>query len=422
MRVKKYTVDSMPEAMRLIKQELGSDAVILDQKKIKVGGFLGFFAKEKIEVTAAVDKRTSSQPKQESYSINLKVDETSKPTQVSDYRDMTASPSNYGQAAINYKGNAIRSEYAQDQKINQQNMQLRKEQISQENTEVQEELTSIKNMFMKFVMSSSNQDVPSNFKKIYQHLLDQELDEEFANNLMTRVLEKTGTPHNTNEHHLLELIEHEIAKIVEEHLFIPSRKSSKQIYAFVGPTGVGKTTTIAKLAAYFVLERKMSVGFITADTYRISAVDQLKTYANILNIPVEVVINHDDMRQAIKRLEGVDVILIDTAGRNYKNEIYINELNSMLTIANPDEIFLVHSLTTKQKDLNEITHNFSKIPINSFIFTKTDETYSYGPLLNMINRYNKSIFLLTNGQNVPEDIVFIDSKKIAKMIVGDSYE
>ena len=410
MRVKKYIVDNMPEALLIIRKELGQDAVILDQKKIKIGGFLGFFTKHKLEVIAAVEPRArniASIPIQNKSIPNIL--EKSEPIAT---EDLKVKPSLQLQKQPNTKT---------DIQLHNSEVNKKIENIINEDKMV-EEIKDIKNMFMKMMFTSSNDELPDNIKKIYKHLIDRDLDEKVVNNLISILLEKLGSPKHVVDGYLYEILENEIAKEIEKYTSFQNQANKQQVFAFVGPTGVGKTTTIAKLAAYYVLEKKASVGFITADTYRIAAVDQLRTYANILNIPVEIVITHDDMKKAINKLQERDIILIDTAGRNYKKEMHVTELKSLLSVANPDEIYLVLSMTTKQKDMHEITRCFNDVLISNFIFTKVDETSSYGALLNMIYEHKKSLSILTNGQNVPEDIMFIDPKKVAKLIVGERYE
>lgn len=429
MRVKKYIVDSMPEALSIIRKELGQDAVILDQKKIKVGGFMGFFTKHKLEVIAAVEPKvkknqaTSDTPKLP-IPVSKEHNQTNLSTQILEKNKheipTTINQKQYEQVKLN---NQIQKFNHYQNEINNQKSNDNIDTTSNNQDEkMVEEIKEMKNLFLKMMLKTTNEELPENIKNVYQHLIAKDIDEEIANSLVYSLMEKLGSPKHVADSYLYEILENEVAKILENYTDNQKTLDQQQILAFVGPTGVGKTTTIAKLAAYYVLEKKLSVGFITADTYRIAAVDQLRTYANILNIPVEIVITHDDMRKAIQNLQSRDIILIDTAGRNYKKEMYVNELKSLLSIANPNEIFLVHSMTTKQKDMHDITNSFKDINVQKFIFTKVDETSSYGSILNMLRRHNKQLSFLTNGQNVPEDILFIDPKKIAKLIVGEINE
>lgn len=180
---------------------------------------------------------------------------------------------------------------------------------------------------------------------------------------------------------------------------------AKKYINVIVPTGVGKTTTLAKIAANIILRQQKSVGFITTDTYRIGAIEQLKTYANILDVPLEVCYSLEDFEHATKKLEECDVILIDTAGRNFRNKKYVEDLMQVVDYKREMETLLVLSMTAKQDDLEEIYQQFSAIKIDAFVFTKLDETSSYGAMINLIVACKKGAAYITTGQNVPDDIV-----------------
>lgn len=198
-----------------------------------------------------------------------------------------------------------------------------------------------------------------------------------------------------------------------------SKTEKTKYIVFIGPTGVGKTTTIAKLSSNFVLNHNLSVGLITADTYRIAAVEQLKTYADILGIDVGVVYNASDLKYSIQHMSKVkDLILIDTAGRSHKNEENLRELGELVACVPEGEKYLVLSLTTKYEDLLNIIGKHSTIADFKIIFTKLDETTCLGSILNICYTTGKKISYITYGQNVPEDIEVIQPEKIAKVLLG----
>lgn len=192
-----------------------------------------------------------------------------------------------------------------------------------------------------------------------------------------------------------------------------------RITAFVGPTGVGKTTTIAKLAAINKLNQKKKVGFLTIDTYRIGAIEQLKIYADILGIPFEAVNNIKDVDRAMNNLKGCDRIYIDTTGRSTKNLMQLSELKMYLDSIKPDEICLVISMTTKYRDMVEILKGFSKVNYDSLILTKFDETSTYGSIINLAYNTNVPISYITLGQNVPDDIEKASSEKLLGLVFGE---
>lgn len=192
----------------------------------------------------------------------------------------------------------------------------------------------------------------------------------------------------------------------------------QKVVILIGPTGVGKTTTIAKLAANFSLVGGRDVGVVTMDTYRIAAVEQLKTYADIIGLPVQVAYSPKDLREAIARMNDKDLILVDTAGRSQNNHIQMAELKNYLQGINA-EIHLVVSATTKQRDVDEIVKVFSQLPIDRVIVTKLDETAAHGIILQTCERAQAPLAFITTGQGVPEDIEVASGEKIAQLILGE---
>jgi len=197
--------------------------------------------------------------------------------------------------------------------------------------------------------------------------------------------------------------------------------STARIIAFVGPTGVGKTTTIAKLATQAKLIDGKEVAIISADTFRIAAVEQLKTFANIAEIPFEVVYSTDEIKNAVAKFSRMDLIFIDTTGRSQRDKKNLKEIGNMLSSVEPGEVHLVLSVTTKYKDILDILEKFKTLFINRIIFTKLDETTSLGLILNVAEKVRKPISYITFGQNVPEDIEKADSRKIAKIILRRNF-
>jgi flagellar biosynthesis protein FlhF len=192
---------------------------------------------------------------------------------------------------------------------------------------------------------------------------------------------------------------------------------TRRIVALVGPTGVGKTTTVAKLAANLKLTQGVRVGLITVDTYRIAAVEQLKTYAEIIDLPLAVVNDPAEMPRALEELGAVDVVFIDTAGRSPRDEVKIRELSEFLQQARPDEVYLVLSAVAGQQSLRAALERFSTVQVDRLILTKLDEAESLGGVLAVLGLSSRPVSYLTTGQAVPDDIEPADRKRLARLIL-----
>jgi len=191
------------------------------------------------------------------------------------------------------------------------------------------------------------------------------------------------------------------------------------VVALVGPTGVGKTTTIAKLAANFRLRENRRVGLITVDTYRIAAVEQLRTYADIIDLPMEVVSTPREMREAVARMRHLDLVLMDTAGRSPSDEVKIQELKSMLSEAEPNEVHLVLSAVAGSRSLVSTADKFASVGTTAILITKLDEATCLGNLLGLTRSSGLPISYLTDGQNVPDDIQVAQPNRLAQLILGN---
>jgi flagellar biosynthesis protein FlhF len=280
------------------------------------------------------------------------------------------------------------------------------------------ELRAMKDMMAKMARQQSFRSIPETVLKWSRRLAEQGVEpahvEQFAEEVRER-LNGLEAPDDTASY--------EAARDVLRSWLIPCADSGigqgTRIVHFVGPTGVGKTTTIAKLAADQSFSHRRSVGFITADTYRISAVDQLRTYADILNAPLEVVFSPGELTRAYKRLADRDLLFMDTAGRNYRNELFVSEVNSLLAPGEKAETFLVLSLTHKYADMRAVAAQFSKYGIRRLLLTKSDETDTYGSLLNLVREFAFPISYITCGQTVPDDIRLFDPEEWTIKLLGE---
>ena len=279
--------------------------------------------------------------------------------------------------------------------------------------ELQSELAQMKAMLVQVV---SKEKTPEDEMSLQQALKQQEVEPDIIDDVVLQlpaeaILADKDTPL------ALEGLTKYLADNVQmaDGLELKSRK--RKIAALLGPTGVGKTTTLAKIAAQCVLEKGVSTAFITADTYRISAVEQLKTYADILGLPIAIVYTPDELKEAIQKFRQKQLILIDTAGRSQHNRRQMAELKEFLAVNQNIEKYLVLSATTKNEDAKDIIDKFSVCKPDKVIFTKTDETKSLGIILNILRRKEMRLSYLTNGQSVPDDIVPAEAGKLAELFL-----
>jgi flagellar biosynthesis protein FlhF len=254
---------------------------------------------------------------------------------------------------------------------------------------------------------------------LYSTLIKNEVHEKYVNQILDEV-EKFIRPGNNVDLILPNIYQKLILKFGQPKTIELSGKKPNVIF-FIGPTGVGKTTTIAKIASKYKVEYNRKVAFITADTYRIAATEQLRVYANILDAPMSIVYSVEEINAAIEKYMDYDLIFVDTAGFSHKNEQQREDTKKLLNGVSEDyrkEVYLVLSATTKYNDLMDIVDIYREISDYKLIFTKLDETSSYGNLLNIKLYADADLSYVTNGQNVPDDIEVFDTQKIVKQLLG----
>jgi flagellar biosynthesis protein FlhF len=427
MRVKRYVVDSMPDALQKIKTDLGKDAVILNTKEIRSGGFLGMFSKKKIEVIAATDTAAAPSPAKPTGPIVR-----AQPVKPSLTTSQVAQ-SAYSRSPAITNTSIVDAEAQTNLVFPEVPDVLGPSLVSAPPTKAQlpstvaikaredvllEELKQMKEFMHKLSVQSLHQSpIDPAVISLQQRLTDQEVEPILVHDIITKIVEEAKEIGITlTEESALESARNQLMQFFAGQS--KTMSNDTRIVHFVGPTGVGKTTTIAKLAAEQVLKYRRKVGFITSDTYRIAAVEQLKTYATILNVPLEVVFSAQDLSKAFEQLKDRDIIFMDTAGRNFRNEMYVSELNSLLQSGGKSETYLVLSLTTKYKDMKAITENFSKFKLDKVLFTKMDETDSFGSVINLVHDFKLQLSYVANGQSVPDDISLLAEQQIIDLILG----
>ncbi|CAM3891586.1 flagellar biosynthesis protein FlhF [Cohnella lubricantis] len=532
MKVKRYLVNDLPEAVQMIRSELGSDAVILNTKEIRIGGFLGMFRKKRVEVIAAVDEAAAKpKPRQQAKASPLAsapavlasaatAKQTAQasaavaavaaagaswpaaaeagggiaiaaepeapaaawvPPAVARGRYSAAAPSAPPQANAAAKpapqtiaaaappraaadeeaAMEILAALAQAAKPEAKAPAMAEEaaaarpalaaiepaatqavraespltavsanaaeaypsgksnpEANSDTAALLQEIRAMREMMLQASRQQMFRSLPDEVMALSRQLAKQGVDPKYVQQFAEEVGERLAAKEESGEAAAMEE-----ARAVLRQWLLPAAgtgiSETTRIVNFVGPTGVGKTTTIAKLAADQAFVHRRSVGFITADTYRIAAVDQLRTYADILNIPLEVVFSSSELTRAYNKLEERDLIFMDTAGRNYRNELFVSEVNSLLAPGQQAESMLVLSLTHKYDDMRQVAEQFAKYGVRRLLFTKLDETDSVGCILNLAREFGFEITYITCGQTVPDDIRSFDPDEIVGRLLGE---
>lgn len=389
MLIKKFQGATEQEALQLAKQELGKDVIITHIKSIKPKGIYRLFKKPVVEITAAVDEEQIYEKK------NFQ--------QIAE--EIKKNPYEFRVNKEEEKSSAI------EQKLDSLQTMLEKQ--------LREQTTSVEREKEKETPVEEEQSAAmACVQMIYNQLVANEVDEVFANKVIAEI-EQSLKPDATVDNILSTIYQKIVLKLGETKELELEEGKTKYVF-FIGPTGVGKTTTIAKLASSLKLTKKAKVALFTADTYRIAAVDQLRSYATILNLPLRVIYSEAEIKEAVEEFKEYDIVLIDTAGRSHKNREQRDDIEKLL-LSVPEEcreIYLVLSATTKYKDLVKITETYSSIAKYSIIFTKLDETAGIGNIFNIKMQTGAPLSYTTFGQSVPDDISKINPQAIAKQLLG----
>ncbi len=394
MIVKKYTAATETDAVLKAKEELGLGAVVLNVKTVKQRGIARIFKKNYVEITAALDEKEGQSHASESHPA------------VSNMSDMTVVNA-LTETSIEKKLDTLHNLLADQIKKNEDD-KLRNDTVIH-NAKEQNSDESKENGNIKYL------------RMVYNKLIESEVDEKVANIIIEDI--DASMKKEANIDNIISAVYQKIILKLGEPEVV-NTENGKTVVFFLGPTGVGKTTTIAKLASEFKLNRGIQVAMITADTYRIAAVEQLNTYAGILDVPVSVIFSPDELIDAINKYSEYDLILVDTAGRSHRNAEQLSEVKQLITATQEAglgvniEKYLVLSATTKYKDLLNITEAYKDIDNFRLLFTKLDETNAYGNILNIRVHTGAPLSYVTSGQAVPEDISVVNVQEMAKCLIS----
>ncbi len=357
MKIKKYTGDTIQDAMDKLKEDLGPNAVVLNSRVIKSEGFFRFFKKPKFEITAAYEEKEI----------------------------MEVEP-----VKTNYENSSIE--------------------------DIKGDLSELKSIIEKLSWDKDKVELPEEIRIYHRIMVENGVDYNIAYAVL-KDIEKNDIV-GCDKIEIKEIVKNKIKNIMGESEVLTVGDDQEVVF-FIGPTGVGKTTSLSKIAASLVLEEKYEVGLITSDTYRVGAVDQLKIYSEILNLPLEVVYNESDFNEAFSKMKDKDVILVDTAGRNHNNYEQTEDLKNILNTKRNKQIYLLLNATSDIRVLETLVQRYNFMEDYKIVITKIDESNNYGSILNIKYIFDKEIIYYTIGQNVPEDIRVLDADKLADRLIKE---
>lgn len=409
MIIKKFQADTETEAIIKAKEDMGSSAIVMNIKTIKPRGIMVLFKKPVIEITAALDESQAEEVKKESLIQVLEATKAEKEKKSE-------------KAAGQISNNPLNQIYEEKHSRN----------IGKSTGEIEEKLASLQALLEEKIYREEKENARKvneqkeaateaeiYAKMIYNKLLNHEVDEKYVNQLVDEV--DRNLQRDSGLDYVLSTVYQKMILKLGESKPIQLTNIKPKVVFFIGPTGVGKTTTIAKLASKFALDQKSKIVMLTADTYRIAATEQLHTYANILSVPFKVIYTPEEIQKAVDEYKDYDLILVDTAGHSHQNEEQLSDIKKFLDSIDDDEqkeVFLVLSATTKYSDLKRIVDSYKGLEGFKLIFTKLDETTCLGNILNIKIYTDADLSYLTCGQNVPDDIEKLDAQRIVKQLLG----
>lgn len=410
MKMKTFHALTMQDALRAIKQELGPDAVILSSRQIRTGnGIFGLFGRTMFEVTAAVDGaiREAADGSRQNVARPRDRREDPHPGDAFGFQKVlgqsvvtSPSPSQVGwEARLSREWEQLQAEVRELRQAVQQSLEERRCEQG-------------------YGLANRLSGLPQYLVKAYDLLISNEMEPDHAERLIRSVKDTTPAGTLGSEQAVRQALLRALCAEIKVSGPLLKKGESGKTVVFVGPTGVGKTTTIAKLAAHYKMNEKRSVALITLDTYRVAAVEQLRLYANIIGVTVDVALTKREALEFIRRRSKADLLFIDTAGRSPMDATGIKELQQLIDFDPPLEAHLVLSATTRERDQMEAMSRFSDVPIHYLLFTKLDECSTFAGIYHLMQRCGLPLSYFSTGQNVPEDLEVATPERLADLLLG----
>ena len=420
MIIKKYLAKTEKDAIEMAKSELGNNAIVMNIKKVRPKGLAKLFVRGKVEVTAALDETPAydASGKKEGKTVPHGEEQKTVETPPVEESKPEIPVVNHTSEESTLEDRLTKLQSLLEKQMSEKEEDRKKEEEKEREKEKPEEEQK-EAAGTKEEKEQENERTKACKELIYQQLVQNEVDEEIAKSIMDEV-NRSLTKNAPLDQILANVYQKIILMIGQPYLIDAKSEGKTKFIFFLGSTGVGKTTTIAKIASKLKLEKNANIALVTADTYRIAAVEQLKTYANILSVPLEVIYSPAELGEALEGLSQYDICLVDTAGRSHKNKEQIEDIRALIEQVPISErqVYLVLNAGTKYSDLKEIASVYSGLTDFSIIFTKLDETSSAGAMLNMRIKTKCPLSYVTWGQNVPDDIGEIDAQKVAKQLLS----
>jgi flagellar biosynthesis protein FlhF len=427
MQIKRFRGADMQEALQHVKREMGNDAIILSTRQVRGGrGTFGLFGKPMLEVTAARDAGENGGDTPGGLLATL-------PRGLAKAR--LGRPGSGSESEL-FKQLLVRNQVETQHLLSplQDEIQELKEILHQVGdtqkaavregvslSQIQGEIAEIRQTLQTLSLSSAGlreSDYPENLVVLFQQLIFNGIEEKFARRLIEESA-KNIPPNEIDDFTYVKIfLARMLMKIIKVTGGLRVEPGRQRIMALAGPTGVGKTTTVAKLASEQLLKFRQKVGLITIDTFRIAAVEQLKVYAKIMGVPISVVSGRDDLSLAIREFADRDAIFIDTGGRSQRDAVQMSEIYQIFGRDLPIEVYLTLSVTTKDTDQSEITRRFGQIPLAGVVYTKLDESTTFGSIFNHSIRFKTPVAYLTTGQKVPEDIEVATKERLVDLLLN----
>jgi len=432
MKLRIFRAPSMHQALVKVKRQIGPHAVIVRTRTFKTGSIFGLGGRIVVEVTARPENNSApalrrtppgNRVRRAYAAAGAAADSSTTPVDpaVSAYLTIGKISGNDNRSENFARKNPTTVNRIANLHIPAQPASVQPAPADEISGEIKSQMTDLRQLVESLVREQRHlhaPQMPENLFDVYLELIQSEVADEIARDL----IEKTQKQMPADQLSNINLVRRKIAEVMDRMIntagpIARNLNTTARVVALIGPTGVGKTTTIAKLAANFKLRQNKKVGLITIDTYRIGAVDQLRMYAEILDVPLKVVLTPPELTEAVEMMKDMDVVLIDTAGRSQNDQIKLRELQTFLTAANPHEVHLVLSSTAHHSHMLSAAEKFKALGVDRVIFTKLDEAISFGVVLSVIRKLDASLSYITIGQNVPDDIEVGNGQRLAKLLL-----